>query len=110
MLHLDARKEVSKLAFENDKIEHQKLYLVGIDPLANIEKFGEANKLRKEFVNFYKESFVYEICFIQPGRFESPYFRYWFLFQSSAIVLLRQKAALHSFFSFLQEEKGKKQK
>lgn len=54
--------------------------------------------------------FVYEICFIQPGRFESPYFRYWFLFQSSAIVLLRQKAALHSFFSFLQEEKGKKQK
>ena len=51
-------KKVSQLAFENDKIENSLLYLVGIDPLAKIEKRGEANKLRENFVNFYKESFV----------------------------------------------------
>ena len=30
-------KKVSKLAFENDKNEHQKLYLVGINPSDKIK-------------------------------------------------------------------------
>ena len=48
--------------------------------------------------------FVYEITFVQDGKDFSPYFRYTFMFQSFCIMILRQKAAVNAFLSFLTKK------
>ena len=50
---------------------------------------------------------VHEIVFVQEGRTNSIYFRYWFLFQSVNIIALRQKAVVSPFFYQIEEDKGK---
>ena len=50
---------------------------------------------------------VHEIVFVQEGRRTSPYFRYWFLFESANIIALRQKAVVSPFLSHVEEEKEK---